>query len=78
MYTNATAIFPIMETLLAKSVPTGTTLAFCMIAVAASLPEFMMYVKTGSGISSAWHHLWLSVTGIFRRRMAVPFHLISI
>lgn len=42
MYTNATAIVPIMETLLAKGVPTGTTLAFCMSAVAASLPEFMM------------------------------------
>ncbi|MDX1302977.1 permease [Photobacterium sp.] len=42
MYTNATAIIPIMETLLTKGVPLGTTLAFCMSAVAASLPEFMM------------------------------------
>jgi uncharacterized membrane protein YraQ (UPF0718 family) len=42
MYANATAIIPVMETLLNKGVPVGTTLAFCMSAVAVSLPEFMM------------------------------------
>jgi len=42
MYVNATAIVPIIESLLLKSVPLGTTLAFCMSAVAVSLPEFMM------------------------------------
>lgn len=42
MYVNATSIIPIMESLLLKSVPLGTTLAFCMSAVAVSLPEFMM------------------------------------
>tara|TARA_R110001583_G_scaffold28426_3_gene100890 strand:- start:2399 stop:3379 length:981 start_codon:yes stop_codon:yes gene_type:complete len=42
MYINATAIVPILESLLLKGVPLGTTLAFCMSAVAVSLPEFMM------------------------------------
>jgi len=42
MYVNATAIVPIIESLLLKGVPLGTTLAFCMSAVAVSLPEFMM------------------------------------
>ena len=42
MYVNATSMVPIMESLLLKGVPLGTTLAFCMSAVAVSLPEFMM------------------------------------
>lgn len=42
MYINATAIVPVLESLLLKGVPLGTTLAFCMSAVAVSLPEFMM------------------------------------
>ncbi|WP_162048588.1 permease [Vibrio taketomensis] len=42
MYTNATAIIPIMSSLLAKGLPLGTTLAFCMSSVAVSIPEFTM------------------------------------
>lgn len=42
LYTNVTGIIPIMESLLLKGLPIGTTLAFCMSAVAASLPEVMM------------------------------------
>ena len=42
MYVNATAIVPILESLLLKGVPLGTTLAFCMSAIAVSLPECMM------------------------------------
>lgn len=42
LYTNVTGIIPIMESLLLKGLPVGTTLAFCMSAVAASLPEVMM------------------------------------
>ncbi|CAM3466984.1 permease [Parendozoicomonas haliclonae] len=42
MYVNATSIVPVMESLLIKGVPLGTTLAFCMSAVAVSLPEFTM------------------------------------
>ena len=42
MYTNATAVIPIMSSLLAKGLPLGTTLAFCMSSVAVSIPEFTM------------------------------------
>lgn len=42
LYTNVTGIIPIMESLLLKGLPLGTTLAFCMSTVAASLPEVMM------------------------------------
>lgn len=42
LYTNVTGILPVMESLLLKGLPIGTTLAFCMSAVAASLPEIML------------------------------------
>ena len=42
LYSNVTGIIPVMESLLVKGLPLGTTLAFCMSAVAASLPEVMM------------------------------------
>ena len=42
LYTNVTGIIPIMESLLIKGLPLGTTLAFCMSTVAASLPEVLM------------------------------------
>ena len=42
LYTNVTGIVPVMESLLAKGLPLGTTLAFTMSTVAASLPEAMM------------------------------------
>ena len=42
LYTNVTAIVPVMAGLLAKGLPVGTTLAFCLSAVAASLPELVM------------------------------------
>ncbi|MDA3958867.1 permease [Oceanispirochaeta sp.] len=42
LYSSATAIVPVAETLLAKGLPVGTTLAFMMSTVAASFPEFMM------------------------------------
>ena len=45
LYTNVTGMVPIMESLLLKGLPVGTTLAFCMSTVAASLPEVMMLHK---------------------------------
>ncbi len=42
LYSNVTGIIPIMESLLLKGLPIGTTMAFCMSAVAASIPEVMM------------------------------------
>lgn len=42
LYSNVTGIVPIMESLLTKGMPIGTTMAFCMSAVAASIPEMML------------------------------------
>ena len=42
LYTNVTGIVPIMESLLLKGLPVGTTLAFCLSSVAVSLPEMTM------------------------------------
>jgi len=42
LYTNVPGIVPVMESLLLKGLPVGTTLAFCMSTVAASLPELLM------------------------------------
>ena len=42
LYSNVTGVVPIMESLLLKGLPVGTTLAFCMSTVAASLPEMLM------------------------------------
>lgn len=35
-------MIPVMESLIVKGLPVGTTLAFCMSTVAASFPEFIM------------------------------------
>ena len=42
LYSNATGVIPVMESLIMKGLPVGTTLAFCMSTVAASFPEFIM------------------------------------
>lgn len=42
LYSNATGIIPIMESLIINGLPVGTTLAFCMSTVAASFPEFIL------------------------------------
>ncbi|MBD5538768.1 MAG: permease [Desulfovibrio sp.] len=42
LYSNVTGIVPVMESLLLKGLPLGTTLAFCMSAVGASIPEVML------------------------------------
>ena len=42
LYSNATGVIPIMESLIGKGLPVGTTLAFCMSTVAASFPEFIL------------------------------------
>jgi uncharacterized membrane protein YraQ (UPF0718 family) len=42
LYSNATGVIPVMEGLLTKGLPVGTTLAFCMSTVAASFPEFIL------------------------------------
>lgn len=42
LYANASGVIPVAESLLAKGLPVGTTMAFMMSVVAASFPEFMM------------------------------------
>lgn len=42
LYSNATGVIPVMESLITKGLPVGTTLAFCMSTVAASFPEFVL------------------------------------
>jgi uncharacterized protein len=42
LYSNATGIIPVMESLIVKGLPLGTTMAFCMSTVAASFPEFIL------------------------------------
>jgi uncharacterized protein len=42
LYSNATGVIPVMESLILKGVPLGTTMAFCMSTVAASFPEFVL------------------------------------
>ncbi|MFQ3207072.1 MAG: uncharacterized membrane protein YraQ (UPF0718 family) [Glaciecola sp.] len=42
LYSNATGVIPVMESLIIKGLPLGTTLAFCMSTVAASFPEFIL------------------------------------
>ncbi len=54
LYSNATGIIPIMESLLRGGLPIGTTLAFCMSTVAASIPEFVMLKQV-----MQWRLLWL-------------------
>ena len=42
LYSNASGIIPVAESLLSKGLPIGTMLAFMMSTVAASMPEFIM------------------------------------
>ena len=42
LYSNATGVIPVMESLIMNGLPIGTTLAFCMATVAASFPEFIL------------------------------------
>jgi uncharacterized membrane protein YraQ (UPF0718 family) len=66
MYTNATAIIPIMSSLLAKGLPLGTTLAFCMSSVAVSIPEFTMLkqVMTFKLLGLIFVYLLISMSAI--------------
>ncbi|THB69568.1 MAG: permease [Gammaproteobacteria bacterium] len=42
LYSNASAMIPVAESMLLKGVPVGTTLTFMMSVVGASIPEFLM------------------------------------
>lgn len=64
LYSNVTGIVPVMESLLLKGLPVGTTMAFCMSAVAASIPEVMMLrqIMTIRLQASFILYLWLIFT----------------
>ena len=42
LYSNATGMIPVVETLLSKGLPVGTALALMLSTVGASFPEFVM------------------------------------
>lgn len=63
LYSNATGMIPVMESLLLKGVPVGTTLAFSMSVAAASFPEFVLLKQV-----MQWRllvMLWLVLMGAF-------------
>jgi uncharacterized membrane protein YraQ (UPF0718 family) len=45
MYSNASGVIPIVQSLIAKGVPLGTGMAFMMAVVGLSLPEFLILKK---------------------------------
>ena len=61
LYTNVTGIVPVMEGLLAKGLPLGTTLAFAMSTVGASFPEFVMLRQVMTARLLTLFFLWLIV-----------------
>ena len=64
LYSNVTGIIPVMEGLLTRGMPTGTTMAFCMSAVAASIPELILLrqVMTPRLQTAFLAYLWLVFT----------------
>lgn len=67
LYSNVTGIVPVMEGLLTKGMPVGTTLAFCMSAVAASIPEAVMLRQVMTvklqAVFFAWLWIIFTLTG---------------
>lgn len=64
LYANVTGVVPVMASLLAKGLPVGTTLAFCLSSVAASLPELIMLkqVMRPQLLAAFLGFLWLVFT----------------
>ncbi len=64
LYSSVTGIIPIMESLLLKGLPLGTTLAFCMSSVAASLPELILLrqIMTWKLQAAFLCYLWIMFT----------------
>lgn len=70
LYTNVTGIIPVMESLLLKGLPLGTTLAFCMSTVAASLPEVLM-LQAGHELEAAGGISWHVIDYIYACRLVI-------
>lgn len=64
LYSNATGIVPVMESLLAKGMSVGTTMAFCMSTVASSLPELILLrqVMTARMLLLFLFYIWVIFT----------------
>ncbi len=64
LYSSVTGIIPVMESLLMKGLPIGTTLAFCMSSVAASIPELMLLrqIMTWKLQAAFLCYLWIMFT----------------
>lgn len=64
LYSNVAGIIPVMESLLLKGMPLGTTLAFCMSSVAASLPEVLLLrqIMTAKMQVAFIGYLWAAFT----------------
>lgn len=64
LYSNVTGIVPVMQSLLLKGLPIGTTLAFCMSSVAASIPEFFLLrqIMTIKLQAAFFGYLWVMFT----------------
>ena len=67
LYSNATGIIPVAESMLGKGLPLGTVLAFMMSVVGASFPEFIMLKQVMNTKLIVWFFLILlmlfSLTG---------------
>ena len=64
LYSSVSGIIPIMESLLIKGLPIGTTMAFCMSAVAASIPSLIMLrqIMTLKLLATFIGYLWVVFT----------------
>ncbi len=64
LYSSVTGIIPVMESLLMKGLPIGTTLAFCMSSVAASIPELVLLrqIMTWKLQAAFLCYLWIMFT----------------
>ncbi len=74
LYSNVTGIVPVMESLLLKGLPVGTTLAFCMSSAAASVPEMIMLHRIMTPRLQGLFLLWLwgvfTVTGLLLNNLS--------
>jgi len=66
LYSNASGMIPVVETLLAKGLPVGTALALMMSTVGASFPEFILLKQVLKPKLLVWLFLYFLVafTGI--------------
>ena len=64
LYSSVSGIIPVMESLLIKGMPIGTTMAFCMSAVAASIPSLIMLrqIMTLKLLATFICYLWVIFT----------------